>query len=85
MDNNTSIANYNNKKPKMQNQTDSLFSLLSEPQLYVTDFHYNNEDELRNILKEVDNNIKFVVTTFFQIIVNTLKILIVNNNNIIII
>ncbi|CAB4394063.1 unnamed protein product [Rhizophagus irregularis] len=57
MDNNTSIANYNNKKPKMQNQTDSLFSLLSEPQLYVTDFHYNNEDELRNILKEVDNNI----------------------------
>ncbi|CAB4429924.1 unnamed protein product [Rhizophagus irregularis] len=31
--------------------------MIYEPQLYVTDFHYNNEDELRNILKEVDNNI----------------------------
>lgn len=62
MENNTSIATYNNKKSKMQNQTDSL---LSEPQLYVTDINYSNEDELRNSLKEVDNNIKFVVTTFF--------------------
>ena len=49
----------------MQNQGDSL---LSEPQLYVTDFHISNEDELRNILKEVDNNIKFVVTTFFKLL-----------------
>lgn len=54
MDNNTFIANYNNKKSKMQTQTDSL---LSEPQLYVTDLHISNEDELRNILKEVDSNI----------------------------
>jgi hypothetical protein len=63
----TITSNSYNKKSKMQTQADSL---LSEPLLYVTD-QYINEDELRNIFKEVDN-IKFVVETFFfKIIVNT--------------
>ncbi|GES88513.1 polyadenylate-binding protein, cytoplasmic and nuclear [Rhizophagus clarus] len=52
---NTPIATFN-KKSKMQN-TDSI---LSEPCLYAIELPYNNEDELRNIFKEVDNiNVEF--------------------------